>query len=160
MTDGDGLWAAPDEVSLLEGTAVPEPPAVLAPDERAVVAVWRQGDRGALMVIHYDPADDEEPYSVDVEHYQLLGDSWRYDGAGGSDWPSEYGMRPPAGQPLLTGFATGPMKDGLLWTGLAPVGIDHVRLKRPDGTMAEAQVEPRTGAFLVPLDYAGSYQVE
>lgn len=161
VAPSDVIYADDEQARLLDGASVPRPPPSLAAQDEVVVAVWREGHVGALMLVHFDPADEEDPYSVDVETYVRTEGRWRWAGTGGSDWPTTYGVRPEAGRPALTGFATGPVVgDRWLWTGLAPVGVDRVRLRRPDGTVAEADVEPFTGAFLVALDFAGRHELD
>ena len=145
-------FADDDEERLLDGEVPPAPPAVLGPDGVATVGVWREGDLGALMSISRDPEAEEEPYSVDVDTFERTKDGWRWMAGGGSDWPTDYGTRPSAGHPALTGIAHGIPDGRMLWTGLAPANIHRVCIE-VEGATLTVDIEPFTGAFLVALRY-------
>jgi hypothetical protein len=102
------------------------------------------------------PDDDEWAYNVDIETYEHAEGMWTWNGTGGSDWPVPYGSRPIGVPPSLTGFATDApgSEDLMLWTGIAPQGIERVRATM-NNTVQEAAVEPVTGAFMVAFPYPG-----
>jgi hypothetical protein len=155
--------ADPNVAEALHSGTLPPLPPTLGPDDEVVVAVWRDGETGAVMTIWRapdgdegaTPDDDEWPYNVDIETYELVGGAWRWAGTGGSDWPVRYGERPEVG-PFLTGFASSVpgSTDLMLWTGIAPRGAARVRATMGDW-LQEALVEPVTGAFMVAFPYPG-----
>jgi hypothetical protein len=147
------LHKASDEVAAMLKSAHVDPPHALVEDEdEAPVFVWRRDPFAAVMRITYFAEDDEDPYWVDVDVYELVDGAWGYVGSGGSDWPMRYGERPPGQQPSLTGFAMAINSDAdgheYLWTGIAPVSVPRVRVLT-DGFESMVEVEPISGAFLV-----------
>ncbi|HVM65920.1 MAG TPA: hypothetical protein VMU14_13730 [Acidimicrobiales bacterium] len=156
--------AEPEVAAVLESGVLPQRPPTLAPDDEVIVAVWRQGVIGAVMTIWRDPDgdetatsdDDDWPFNVDIETYEYVERAWHWRGTGGSDWPVPYGDRPSGNWPFLTGYASGVpgATDLMLWTGVAPRGIERVRATMGD-LMQECEVESLTGAFMVAFPYPG-----
>lgn len=148
-----------DAEAVLE-QGVPPLPAYLKPGNEVPVAYWRRGNVGAVLSIAFDPEDDEEPFSQDIQIWVREQDGlWSLRSKGGSDWPLPFGTRPEGGRPTLTGYASGapdPDSHGSVWvaSGIAPAGVARVRVVE-GGYDDVVDVESRTGAFLVRLKGLG-----
>lgn len=146
-------FSAEEVGALLDAVTDPNPPSMLTSMEPEAVARWVRGNVAALMLVTHDPDDEDEPFSVDVAVYDRTDEAWSWRSEGGSDWPVAYGTRPPGSRPMLTGFAMGLSETEMLWTGLAPSGVERVRVTLQDGSVVEANVEAVSGAFLLALPY-------
>ena len=139
----------------MEGAEPAVPQAPLPPNEEIAVFVWRAGRVAAILSISNEPDDDEETYSQDINVFELDEGVWWWRNSGGTDWPTEYGVRPSMSTPALTGLGVGaPSPDGIgsVWliSGIAPPDVERVRVEGRE-QVAETDVEPVTGAFLVAM---------
>jgi hypothetical protein len=136
--------------ALARGNEAIEPPQLLAPDEEAVVAYWRQGTVAALLSIWRDPDDPDEPFQQEIELYEEIDGGWVDLGGGGKEWPVLYGDRP-TGQPYETGLSAGSPTSGgdYVWisSGIAPRSVRVVEVGGPEGLDA-VEADSVTGAFL------------